>query len=134
MGLIIDTNVFVNWARRGREIDFSVWEDRGEAAISVVTASELLVGVDCADTDSRRQRRSAFVEAILTQFPILDFTIEAARIHAEVFALLNSQGNMISAHDLIIAATAKCHDCSVLTANVLEFKRVPDLHVIQLPT
>jgi len=37
-------------------------------------------------------------------------------------------------HDLMIAATARCYDCSVLTTNVAEFERVPDLDVIQLPS
>ena len=76
MGLVIDTNVFIHWERSGRDIDFSHWEDHGEAAISVVTASELLVGVYRADSEARRQRRSIFVESILTQIPIRDFTIE----------------------------------------------------------
>ncbi len=42
MGLIIDTSVFVRWERSGRKIDFSAWDDQGEAALSVITASELL--------------------------------------------------------------------------------------------
>ncbi len=72
MGLIIDTNVFIHWERSGHGIDFSAWEDRGEVGISVVSASELLVGVHRADTELRRQQRSAFVESILAQLPILD--------------------------------------------------------------
>jgi len=134
MGLIIDTNVFVHWERSGHAIDFSPWEEHGEAAISAVTASELLVGVHRADSEARRQRRSAFVESVLTQIPIRDFTIEVARVHAELFATLARSGQMIGAHDLIVAATARHDDCSVLTTNVAEFGRVPDLDVIQLPT
>jgi predicted nucleic acid-binding protein len=133
MGLIIDTNVFVQWERSGRVIDFSQWEAHGEAAISVVTASELLVGVHRADSEARRQRRSAFVEAILTQIPIRDFTIEVARVHAQLFATLARSGQIVGAHDLMIAATASHGDCSVLTTNVAEFSRVPDLDVIGLP-
>lgn len=132
MGLIIDTNVFVQWERTGHAIDFSRWTDYGEAAISVITASELLVGVHRADTDLRRQRRSAFVEAILAQLPIVDFTTEVARVHAELFATLATQGQMIGAHDLIIAATAKRFDSAVLTDNAAEFRRVPSLEVVEL--
>lgn len=106
MGLIIDTNVFVLWDRGGQHIDFTAWEDRGEAAISVMTASKLLVGVERAGSQVRRLRRSAFVESILAQIPIFEFSIDVARIHAELFAALTKQGEMIGAHDLIIAATA----------------------------
>ena len=69
MGLIIDTNVFVQWERSGHSIDFSRWQNHGEAAISVMTASELLVGVHRADTEARRQRRSAFGEAFSRDYP-----------------------------------------------------------------
>ena len=89
MGLIIDTSVFVHWERGGHKIDFSPWKDQGDAAMSVMTASELLVGVHRADSEARRQKRFAFVESILAQIPILDFTREIARVHAEFFARLS---------------------------------------------
>ena len=132
MGLIIDTNVFVQWERSGHAIDFARWQNYGEAAVSVITASELLVGVHLADTEARRQRRSAFVEAILAQIPLLDFTSAVARTHAELFATLTARGQMIGAHDLIIAATAKHHTSAVLTTNASDFSRVPDLEVVEL--
>ena len=134
MGLIIDTGVFIVWERKGRAIDFSPWQDYGDAAISVMTASELVVGVHRADGDSRRNKRSAFAEAVLAQFPILEFTTDVARFHAALFADLSSRGDLIGAHDLIIVATAKHQDNAVLTTNVSEFARVPDLEVIELKT
>jgi len=134
MGLIIDTGVFIVWERQGRVIDFSPWQDYGDAAISVITASELLVGVHRADGEARRTTRSAFVEAVLAQLPILEFTTDVARVHAELFADLSSRGDLIGAHDLIIAATAKHHDSAVLTTNASDFARVPDLEVIELKT
>ena len=76
-------------------------------------------------------RRSAFVAAILSHFPAIEFDMEIARVHAELFALLASKGQQIGAHDLIIAATAQTHDSAVLTSNTKEFQRVPDLFVIE---
>jgi predicted nucleic acid-binding protein len=98
--------------------------------ISVVTVSELLVGVHRADTKSRRDKRAAFVEGILAGIPVLDFTTQVARLHAGLHAELMGQGQVIGAHDLIIAATAKRHGMSSLTDNVVEFSRVPGLKVI----
>lgn len=92
--------------------------------------SELLIGVLRATTEERRQRRSAFVEAVISGVGVLDFTSPAARVHAEIHAELAKQGRMIGAHDLIIAATARLHDLSVLTENVDEFSRVMGLRVI----
>ena len=94
--------------------------------------SELLVGVHRAETEARRSVRSAFVEAILGQIPVLDYTPDVARVHARLFATLSRQGQMIGAHDLIIAATAIHHDSAILTTNDLEFRRVSELEAIEL--
>lgn len=102
--------------------------------ISVVAVSELLIGVHRADTEERRQRRSAFVEAIISGIGVLDFTLDCARMHAEIYAELTKKGQLIGAHDLIIAATARYHDFSILTDNVEEFSRVPGLRVIPFVT
>jgi len=132
MGVVLDSGVFIRAERRGA-VDFSQWASYGPAYISAVTVSELLVGVHRADTEARRVKRSAFVEAVLARLPVLDFTVEVARVHAGLFAALARQGQLIGAHDLIIAATALSHGCAVLTTNPSEFGRVPGLEVIELP-
>ena len=130
MGLMVDTNVFIRFEKSGKPIDFSSWESAQKVYISAVIVSELLMGVHRANTEERRQRRSAFVEAVISGVGVLDFTVLAARVHAEIYAELAKKGQMIGAHDLIIAATARCHDLSILTDNVQEFSRVPGLRVI----
>jgi predicted nucleic acid-binding protein len=130
MGLMVDTNVFISFEKSGKPIDFSSWEGSEQVFISVVVVSELLVGVHRANTEERRQRRSAFVEAVISGIGVLDFTAAVARTHAEIYAELAKLGQMIGAHDLIIAATARCHDLSLLTDNIKEFSRVPGLRVI----
>jgi len=127
---MVDTNVFIRFEKSGKPIDFSSWESSQKVYISAVIVSELLMGVHRANTEDRRQRRSAFVETVISGVGVLDFTVPAARVHAEIHAELAKKGQMIGAHDLIIAATARCHDLSVLTDNVQEFSRVPGLRVI----
>ncbi len=130
MGLMLDTNVFIHSERSRSPIDFSQWEEYGDVYISAVTVSELLVGVHYANDETKKARRSAFVESILGKVPVLDFNTEVARVHAGLFASLAKQGLMIGAHDLIIAATALVHNCTVLTENTNEFERVPGLETI----
>ncbi|MBW2369315.1 MAG: type II toxin-antitoxin system VapC family toxin [Deltaproteobacteria bacterium] len=130
MGLMLDTNVFIYSERSGKSIDFSKWEKFGDVYISAITVSELMVGVHYANSDERKTRRSAFVESVLAKIPVLSFNTEAARVHAGLFAALAKQGQMIGAHDLIIAATAIVHNCAVLTENINEFERVPGLETI----
>lgn len=134
MGLMVDTNVFIRFEKSGQPVDLSSWESSQKVYISAVIVSELLMGVHRANTEERRQRRSAFVEAVISGVGVLDFTVPAARVHAEIHAELAKKGQMIGAHDLIIAATARCHGLSVLTDNVQEFSRVPGLRVIPFTT
>jgi predicted nucleic acid-binding protein len=130
VGLIVDTSVLIRAERDGGKLDFSRWSDRGDAFISAVTVSELLVGVHRAEPDARRVRRSAWVEAVLARIPALPFTAEVARTHAAVVAVLAREGRLIGSHDLIIATTALAHGHAVLTANSDEFGRVPGLEVL----
>jgi len=130
MGLMIDTNVFIKFEKSGKVPDFSSWGSSERVYISAVVAAELLIGVHRADTGVRRQRRSAFVETVIAGVAVLDCTLAVARIHAVIYADLAQKGQMIGAHDLLIAATARCHDLSLLTDNVHEFSRVQGLRVI----
>ena len=130
MAQLIDTSVFIELERRQLEIDAlrSAVPDE-PVALSAITASELLIGVHRADTEARKIRRSAFVERLLEILPIFEFDLNAARVHAKIVAKLMSDGNLISAHDLIIASTALANGFAVLTANIGDFERVPGLDV-----
>lgn len=132
MGLVFDTNVFIQIEKGARTPDFSAYGAYGEVFISAVTVSELLVGVHRTDSEGRRAKRAAFVESILARVGSLSFTGEVARVHAQLFASLAQKGQMIGAHDLIIAATALYHDFPILTGNTAEFKRVEGLNVLSL--
>jgi tRNA(fMet)-specific endonuclease VapC len=131
LALLIDTSVFISLERAG-EPPATLLARLGDepAALSSVTASELLHGVHRADAASRRKRREAFVEAIFDALPVLPFTLEVARIHARLWANLQSRGEVIGAHDIQIAATALLHDLILVTGNRRHFERVPDLGLI----
>ncbi|NEV63595.1 PIN domain-containing protein [Thiorhodococcus minor] len=131
MGLLIDTRVLIRVERGlGAKLDFSPWEHYGDAAISVITASELLVGVHRATPEERRIRRSASVEAVLAALPTLGITLEIARVHAELVAALRRQGQTLGANNAWIAATALASGYALLTTDVGDFGRVPGLDVL----
>ena len=125
MGLIIDTGVLIRLERDRAAVDFSAYKPRhGDGFISVATCSELLVGVHLANTEQRRARRSAFVEAIFHLFRPLPFDLEVARVHARLVSSLG-RGVTLGALDLIIGATAIRYGFPVLTTNVTDFRRMP---------
>ena len=131
MGLLIDTGVLIRAERSAHAaLDFSPWAAYGDAAISVVSASELLVGLHRATPDSRRIRRSASVEAMLAALPILDITLEVARTHAALVATLRQQGQTLGGNDAYIAATALACGYALLTTDADDFRRVPGLEVL----
>ncbi len=126
MAVLIDTSVLVDLERAHARPDFALGEGEG-AFISAISASELLHGVERAADEARRARRQAFVERVLDQVPVLPFDLDAARVHARIWASLLRRGEVIGAHDLIIAATALSRDLVVLTHNTREFARVDGL-------
>ena len=128
MAVLIDTSVLVNAERRGQSLDQAIGEE--DRAMSVITASELLHGVHRANAGAVRARRSAFVEHLISAIEPLPVTTAIARAHAEVWAELEKDGNLIGAHDLWIAATALSHGMEIATANVKDFERVPGLTVV----
>lgn len=133
MALLLDTNVLIRAGRRGRALDWAAWESEGDVHLAAISASELLIGVHRADTQARRVRRAAWVEAILASIPVLPFDLETARVHAQLLGAM-PRGFRVGAHDMLIAATAVQHGLTVLTANVKEFARIPSLPVLEFRT
>jgi tRNA(fMet)-specific endonuclease VapC len=133
MGIVVDSNVLIRAEKLSQANPFAAYTNYGNAFISAITVSELLVGVHLANTEARRNQRQSFVEGLLSLFPVLEFTAASARIHAALYASLRQKGELIGAHDLIIAATALQYGYAVLTANIREFKRVEGLAVLTFP-
>lgn len=128
MGILIDSSILIAHERRQLDITARVRGRENEPFyLSVISASELLHGVYRAMDPAIRTRRQAFVEAVLTSFPILEIDLEVARAHAALWSSLAQQGAMIGVHDSWIAATCIAHDLTLITGNTREFDRVPGL-------
>lgn len=130
MGVLIDTGVFIRWERGAGNIDLGAWSALGEPAISVITQSELMVGVHRANTPQRRDKRLRFVQAIMMNVAILPVDSHIAEVHANLVVKLSQSGTVIGPHDNWIAATALAYDYELLTTNANEFRRVTGLRVV----
>lgn len=128
MGLVIDTDVWVLAEKAGSPLNLTRWAHYGGAYMSAITASELLVGVERANTAERRALRGAFVEKLLASIPVLEFSMPVARTHARMVATL-SKNVTAGAHDALIAATAVHHGFALLTRNVADFRLFAGLQV-----
>lgn len=129
MGLLIDTSVFIDHERGRLDLGALVSGREEEAFVSVVTGSELLHGVHRASDPAVRARRSAFVEAILSEFTLLPVDILVARTHARLRAELLEARRPVGAHDLWLAATCVGRGLTLATGNARDFAQVPGLEM-----
>ena len=112
--VILDTGVLIAIERGRLDVDTVLGLD--DAAIAAITAMELLVGVERADT-AHRQARAVRVEAILSSLPVEPYTVGIARVHARLAAAAMAKGRPRSANDMVIAATAAATSRILLTTD-----------------
>ena len=92
-------------------------------ALSSIVVSELFYGARKKDSPKLRKVVSAFVE----HFLIYDYDKISATHYADVRSKLEKKGQIIGAHDLLIAAHALSKDAILVTNNTKEFERVEGL-------
>ena len=132
MGLVLDTSIIVD-AQRGKfDLDLTLTNfAHTDILISSITVSELFLGIHFS-REEFRQKRLSYVEGILEDLSIIDFDYKLAQTHANISAQLRKEGNLIGPNDLIIAATCIHYQHSLLTFNIKEFSRVPNLKLASL--
>ena len=99
----------------------------GDVGMSSITVAELQYGVQ--KSQHRGQNRQA-LEQFLIPLTIADFDHKAAVVYGVIRAALERQGTPIGSLDTLIAAHALSLDVTLVTNNVREFSRVPDLKLV----
>ncbi|HEX9823548.1 MAG TPA: PIN domain-containing protein [Actinomycetota bacterium] len=125
--LILDTTILIAAERRRGGLDASI-DDDDDVAIAAITAAELLVGIELADS-KRRRSRQRYVEALLSTIPVEPYDLDVARAHAVLLAHTRRSGRARGAHDLLIAATALARGRTVVTADQQGFEDLPGVLV-----
>lgn len=127
MRYLLDTNVVSHLVREPQgpvaQRLLAVGPER--AGISIVVACEIRFGL--AKSTSRRLVRR--LESVLEQLAILPLEAPVDEHYGEIRWLLERSGTPIGPNDLLIAAHARALDLTMVTENVREFERVPDLRV-----
>lgn len=124
---LLDTNIVSDLMRAPASRALRSLEAVGEERVyvSIVVAGELRFGA--AKKGSARLRRE--VEAILSRLALGRLEPPVDERYAEIRARLEAAGTPIGANDLWIAAQALQDGSVLVTDNVREFGRVPDLKV-----
>ena len=96
--------------------------------ISSVTYAELCYGIENGESSKREDRWNELYN--FTQHLLIDpLDEDAARHYGFIRALLKKQGTPIGNNDLLIASHARSLNAVLVTNNVKEFSRVPDLTI-----
>ena len=96
--------------------------------ISSVTYAELCYGIENGDNSMKELRWEQL--DIFTQRLLIDpWDEDAARHYGIIRAHLKQQGTPIGNNDLLIASHARSINAVLVTNNVKEFNRVPDLSI-----
>ena len=131
MAIILDADVIIK-GEKGN-LDLIAWLDSqtGEdLEIAAITVAELWHGIERA-TAPHRAKREHYLRTIVEKLEPVPYTETTALIHARLSAELESSGNMIGAHDLILASAALERNSVVATLNKRHFLAVPGLRVIE---
>ena len=124
---LLDTNIISELVKNPRGIIFSKIQNIGEEKVctSIIVACELKFGARKKNSPQLLQK----IEIILDSIEILPLTDPVEEYYAEIRTYLEQQGTPIGGNDLLISAHALTLDLTIVTANVREFSRVPNLKV-----
>ncbi|CAB5500516.1 VapC toxin protein [Bathymodiolus thermophilus thioautotrophic gill symbiont] len=124
---LLDTNICIYVMKR-KPIDLlEIFnENAGQMAISSITLSELIHGVE----KSQQQKNNRLIfEDFVSHLNVLDYTQKSAQQYGIIRADLEKKGVIIGVNDLHIAGHSISEGLILVTNNEKEFKRVHGLKV-----
>jgi tRNA(fMet)-specific endonuclease VapC len=129
MRYLLDTNICIYLIKKKPLTVLQKFEAQtvGEIGISTITVAELQFGVHKSQYPTQNQRA---LEQFLIPLAIVEFDYLAAVAYGRIRAILEQQGTPIGSLDLLIAAQALSLDITLITNNLREFSRVPNLKLV----
>jgi tRNA(fMet)-specific endonuclease VapC len=131
--LLLDTNVCIQiWQRGNDKARRTFLAHRpSEICLCSVVKAELYYG---ARRSQRVESNLRLLEAFMAPIKSLPFDDRCAEEYGAIRAQLSSLGTPIGPNDLMIAATARVHDATLVTHNSREFSRITGLRMVDWET
>ena len=128
MKYMLDTNTCIYTIKRKpvEVIDRFRQLQISQVSVSSITLSELEYGVI---KSSKPEQNHLALAQFLAPMEILPYGDEAAQHYGKLRVYLEKQGAPIGSLDMLIAAHALSTGCILITNNVKEFDRVPNLKI-----
>ncbi|MBD2168342.1 type II toxin-antitoxin system VapC family toxin [Calothrix membranacea FACHB-236] len=126
MRYLLDTNICIYIIKQKPQKVLDKFQSLSisDVGISSITVAELEYGV--AKSEQQEKNRAALLQFLLP-LEIVDFNQASAVIYGTIRSNLESRGLIIGAMDLLIAAHALSLGVILVTNNVREFSRIPNL-------
>jgi tRNA(fMet)-specific endonuclease VapC len=125
---LLDTNICIYIAKQKPHGVLARLQqlEPGDVGVSIITYMELVYGAWKSQHREANLRRIQELERLI---PVLPLDASASRHYGQVRAELERKGSLIGAYDLLIAVHALTLGLTLVTNNVREFRRVPQLVV-----
>ena len=124
---LLDTNIvsnFIRYPNGPAAVQIRRYSD-GELCSSVIVLAELYFGAEKVRSHKLRQR----IDEAVALFAVLPLQLAVIDHYAQIRAFLEVKGLPIGGNDMFIAAHARSLDLTLITDNIREFSRVPNLRV-----
>jgi tRNA(fMet)-specific endonuclease VapC len=128
MGYLLDTCVISDFVK-GEENTLKQFKSISPTDIFISSLTVMEVKYGLAVNPQRAIKIQPLIETIFNSITILPFASKEAEQAAQIRGILKLAGSPIGAYDVLIAATAVTHNYIVVTSNVREFQRVPNLQI-----
>ena len=127
MKYLLDTDTLIYvFKRAGNCLARLENEHDSDIATSTINLFELEFGMA---KSSNRTLMARYVSAISDRYAVLGLDLAASQQAGRVRAHLQASGSPIGPYDVLIAGIALTNNLTVVTRNVREFSRVPQLKV-----
>jgi tRNA(fMet)-specific endonuclease VapC len=128
MGYLLDTCVVSDFVK-GEQNTLKKIKSISPTDIFISSLTVMEVKYGLAINPQKAIKIKPLIESFLTSITVLPFNSQEAEKAAEIRGILKIAGSPIGAYDVLIAATALSHNYIIVTSNVREFQRVPNLQI-----
>ncbi|OQX00903.1 MAG: VapC toxin family PIN domain ribonuclease [Desulfobacteraceae bacterium IS3] len=125
MNYLLDTNICIAFFKNDQKVVSKIQEKGMEKLVLCTPVkAELWYG---ACKSERVAVNQVLLREFFAQLPSLAFDDKTIENYGEIRAWLAKAGTPIGSNDLLIAAIAKTFRITVVTHNIKEFSRIPEL-------
>jgi tRNA(fMet)-specific endonuclease VapC len=123
---LLDTNICSAHMRRPAGLAHRFFQHAGNIAIATVVLAELYAG---AYKHPNPSKLIPLIAELIREVAVLDFTAACAEEFGKLQGDLLNRGVVLPFADVMIAATAKSHDLTLVSHNLADFRAIPGLRL-----